>query len=373
MDSKLDISIDAVKVGHLTRSAVKRPPALPALTGLRFFAALAVLLYHYGAGFADRSGVPIPLAHMLHNGYLGVSLFFVLSGFILTYTHQRDILDRHFLADFYVARFARVYPVYLLALLIALPVLAHPLSPADVAAVLTMVQSWTPPQSSSGYLWVMQAWTLSVEMAFYLFFPAILLCAKQLNAVTTGLVAAAAGAVILIFGISSIPPGTPWVPYLSSSTVLPIPLFRAAEFVFGVMLCRLTVLYPQLSRAIGGNLLELLLAVTVVVTMCFASDVHSKALFTILVGVLILQLQGGYGVLTAALSSKPLILLGGASYALYLLQGPLRAICEQYIPHPFDKFLSPVITIAAAIAVFLFWEQPCRRMILSAYRSIANK
>jgi peptidoglycan/LPS O-acetylase OafA/YrhL len=88
---------------------------------------------------------------------------------------------------------------------------------------------------------------------------------------------------------------------------------------------------------------------------------------------LIFQLAGGYGVLTAVLSSKPLILLGGASYALYLLQGPLRAICEQYIPHPFDRFLSPVVTIAAAIAVFQFWEQPCRRMLLSTYKSIANR
>jgi peptidoglycan/LPS O-acetylase OafA/YrhL len=372
MDSKLDITVDVAKVSHLTRSAVKRPPSLPALTGLRFFAALAVLLYHYGAAFAERSGIPSPLAHMLHNGYLGVSLFFVLSGFILTYTHQRDVLDGRFLADFYMARFARVYPVYLLALIIALPVLARPLSPADVAAVLTMVQSWTPPQSSTGYLWVMQAWTLSVEMAFYLFFPAILLCAKQLNALTTGLAAAAAAALILIFGLSSVPPGTPSIPYLSS-TALPIPLLRSAEFVYGVMLCRLTVLYPHLSKAIGGNALEILLAAIVVATLCFASDVHSKAVFTVVIGVLIFQLAGGYGVLTALLSTKPLILLGGASYALYLLQGPLRAICEQYIPHPFDRFLSPVVTIAAAIAVFQFWEQPCRRMLLSAYRSIVSR
>jgi peptidoglycan/LPS O-acetylase OafA/YrhL len=373
MNSKLDITVDVAKVSHLTRSAVKRPPSLPALTGLRFFAALAVLLYHYGAAFAERSGVPGPLAHMLHNGYLGVSLFFVLSGFILTYTHQRDVLDRRFLADFYMARFARVYPVYLLALMIALPVLVRPLSPADVAAVLTMVQAWTPPRSSAGYLWVMQAWTLSVEMAFYLFFPAILLCAKQLNALTTGLIAAAAAALILIFGLSSVPPGTASIPYLSSSTEFPIPLLRSAEFVYGVMLCRLTVLYPHLSKAIGGNVLEILLAAAAVATLCFASDVHSKALFTVVIGVLIFQLAGGYGVLTAALSSKPLILLGGASYALYLLQGPLRAICEQYIPHPFDRFLSPVVTIAAAIAVFQFWEQPCRRLLLTTYRSMVNR
>jgi peptidoglycan/LPS O-acetylase OafA/YrhL len=373
MDSKVDTAVDISDVSHLTRSAVKRPPSLPALTGLRFFAALAVLLFHFGAGFAEQGAVPSAVVHLLQNGYLGVSLFFVLSGFILTYTHQRDTLDRRFLADFYMARIARIYPVYLLALLVALPVLAHPLSMADVAAVLTMTQAWTPPRSSSGFLWVMQAWTLSVELAFYLFFPAVLLFAKKLNLAGTALVAAAAAALIVIFGLSSVPPGTPRIPYLSPSTVLPIPLLRSAEFVYGVMLCRLTVLYPHVSKAIGGHLFELLMIAMVVAIMCLASDVHSKALFTVVIGMLIVQLASGYGMVTAALSSKPLLLLGGASYALYLLQGPVRAICNQYVPHPLDRFLSPIVTIAGAIAIFLYWEQPSRRMLLSAYRRITGR
>jgi peptidoglycan/LPS O-acetylase OafA/YrhL len=373
MDIKVDPAVNVVDVGHLMRSAVKRPPSLPALTGLRFFAALAVLLFHFGAGFAERGGVPGAVARLLHNGYLGVSLFFVLSGFILTYTHQWEILDRRFLADFYMARFARIYPVYLLALLIGLPVLIHPLSRSGVAAVLTMTQSWTPPLSTSGYLWVMQAWTLSVEFAFYLVFPGVLLFAKKLNPAGTALIAAAAAAIIVIFGLSSITPGTLSIPHLSPSTVLPIPLLRSAEFVYGVMLCRLTVLNPYWSKAMGGHLFEVLMIAIVVAVLCLASSVQSKALFTVAIGILIVQLAGGYGLVTAALSSKPLLLLGGASYALYLLQGPMRAICDQYVPHPFDRFLSPIVTIAGAIALFLYWEQPCRRLLLSAYRRVADR
>ena len=277
-----------------------------------------------------------------------------------------------FISDFYMARFARIYPVYFLVLLIALPVLSAPLSPASMAAVITMLQSWTTPQSSAGFLWVMQAWTLSVEFFFYLCFPAILLCTKRLNGDGTILVAAGAAILIVTFGLSSVAPGTTEIPHMSS-TVLPIPVLRIAEFIYGVMLCKLTVFYPRLSNVIGGNLYEFLLTALILIVMSFAADVHVKALVTVFIGVLIIQLSGGYGAISAALSAKPLILLGGASYALYLLQGPIRAICDHFLPHPLDRFLSPAITVAGAIAVFLFWEQPCRKVLLSAYRLFRNK
>src|SRR5258708_26869029 len=57
---------------------------LGALTGLRFFAAIHVFMFHFGAGFAERSGAPRQIVTYLKNGYLGVSIFFVLSRFILT-------------------------------------------------------------------------------------------------------------------------------------------------------------------------------------------------------------------------------------------------------------------------------------------------
>src|SRR5690242_12787179 len=83
-------------------------PALPALTSLRFLAALAVFLHHAGL-FAD--------------GFFGVTFFFVLSGFILTYNYRRTLADggRGAVWDFYVARFARVYPLHIFALIAALP------------------------------------------------------------------------------------------------------------------------------------------------------------------------------------------------------------------------------------------------------------
>jgi peptidoglycan/LPS O-acetylase OafA/YrhL len=351
---------------------IARPTSLPALTGVRFFAALAVFTFHSGAGFLQGRGLPSAIAGILNNGYLGVSLFFVLSGFILTYTHQNDTFNGRFICDFYVARFARIYPVYLLALLIALPIVFSSLSPGVVATELVMLQAWTPPDSSAGFAWVFQAWTLSVELFFYLCFPAILFWANRLTPGATAFVAAAAAILIVTFGLSSVCPNTPEIPYLSSTAIW-IPVFRTAEFVYGVMLCRLTVFHPRLSKAIGGHLYELLLSALILIVLAVATDVHLKGLVTVLVGVLIVQLSGGYGAISAALSTKPLILLGGASYALYLAAGPIRALCEHFIPHPWDRFLSPALAFPGAVAIFLFWEQPCRKAILSAYGSFRNR
>src|SRR5438128_7044986 len=92
---------------HLASAA---PVHLKPLTGLRFLAALLVVLYH--VDLASR----LPLSPIVGIGYVGVSFFFVLSGFILAYTY----LDAHGRLNrsrgaFWGARIARVYPVYLVA------------------------------------------------------------------------------------------------------------------------------------------------------------------------------------------------------------------------------------------------------------------
>src|SRR5580698_8802877 len=92
-----------------------RMPAIRSLTGARFVAALLVVCFHF-----------VPLApgwvnSILRNGYLGVPFFFVLSGFILTYNYASDPQQRIVARSFWMARFARIYPIYLVALVLSLP------------------------------------------------------------------------------------------------------------------------------------------------------------------------------------------------------------------------------------------------------------
>ena len=65
--------------------------SLGALTGIRFFAAFSVLAFHYGAAFTERMHAPHFVSNFLRNGYMAVSLFFVLSGYILTYSYSGRI------------------------------------------------------------------------------------------------------------------------------------------------------------------------------------------------------------------------------------------------------------------------------------------
>src|SRR5271155_1236018 len=98
-----------------SETAAARRPDIPALTSLRFFAALWVVLFHVNAIGLNRGGSKVYLAFALL-GYVGVSFFFVLSGFILVYVYAgRQIQKRRF----WQARFARVYPAYLFALVVA--------------------------------------------------------------------------------------------------------------------------------------------------------------------------------------------------------------------------------------------------------------
>lgn len=158
------------------------PPAqFHALTGLRFVAACSVLLLHSGSGLSEASSLPSEFTAFLRHGYLGVCVFFVLSGFILTYTYASRLSSPKSYVRYFLARFARIYPLYLLALLIALPLPETRLNARDAAAVLLLVQSWGPAESSQGYAWVMQAWTLSVEFFFYLLLPLVLPIAAQLG------------------------------------------------------------------------------------------------------------------------------------------------------------------------------------------------
>ena len=152
-------------------------PRLPAVTSLRFFAAFHVALFHM-----NEMGVltgPAWLKAFAGIGYVGVSFFFVLSGFILVYTYAgREISLR----NYFQSRFARIYPAYLFSLVLTFPFFYFGALKMQVpffafasqhfvlssVLVLLLLQSWIP---AAALAWNPVAWSLSVEAFFYLVFP----------------------------------------------------------------------------------------------------------------------------------------------------------------------------------------------------------
>lgn len=342
---------------------------VPALTGIRFFAASYVFVMHYGASAIDKAGASRPITTFLHNGVFGVSVFFILSGFILAHAHQAPFARRGQYADYFIARFARIYPVYLFALVLALPVAVHdvPLTIKAAATVLAMLQSWTDAFAHSGYAWIMQAWTLSVELFFYLSFPFLISVLRRLgSSALLGL--CVIDAVFMIAGGTTTI--TPWIDYGGHihhpawPLYLPLPLMRSGEFVFGMLLHTLITRRSHLA-IIPGTLLCVLLSASIAALLSVTSNEHAVSVAAVLVGLLITLIYISDGAFTRLLGSRALVLFGNASYALYLLQGPAHAYLGILVPAPYDRLLGFPVTLAAAILVWRWIEVPARRYILA--------
>lgn len=154
-------------------NSAKTTPALgahlPSLTGARFLAALLVVLYHAGAWVEE---VPTAPAGPFRFGYVGVSFFFVLSGFVLTWTWRPGERTR----SFYLRRFARVWPLHALTTCVAgclaLSGLAITARLEALPAHLLVVQSWWL-DSSWIFQWNSPSWSLACEAFFYAVFPVL--------------------------------------------------------------------------------------------------------------------------------------------------------------------------------------------------------
>lgn len=342
-----------------------RRPGLHALTGIRFFAAFWVMAFHFGAAFTARAHMPHPVTVFLEHGDLGVALFFMLSGFILYYTYHDNLQSLGDLYKFFVARFARLYPVYLLAIVIG-ALLYMRLPHGKELLIFPMLQSWGLPVSSNGYLWITQAWTLSVEAFFYCCFPLLLLPFRHTRSTfTLWLLTALSFVLVVALRVPLLHPGNP-ATWLTRHVILPV--LCLPEFVFGLALGAIFLRKQTFEPHVATN--DWITAAGILPCfLIFASGPggYLASLTTALCfGWAIYRLADGRGWLTDLLSSKVFLLLGGASFSLYLLQGVVRMIVRRLFAnlHPgLDAALAPFILIASSCIIFLFYEEPLRNVI----------
>ena len=151
------------------------------LTGLRAVAALTVLIAHAADGAFSYNGVRVLHDNLVYLAYFGMSIFFVLSGFVIYYNYARTFQSGSWVLNAYefaVARFARLFPLYALVVVFFLDYLPptpflH--APEFVISYLTLTQSWFNLQ----YVAFPPAWSISTECFFYLFFALCMLLPSQ--------------------------------------------------------------------------------------------------------------------------------------------------------------------------------------------------
>jgi len=344
-------------------------PNIDALTSLRFFAALYVLFLHSGSHYVTRRlGLEGGwIDNFLANGYLGVSFFFVLSGFILIHVYSRPLVAGDKIFSYALARFARVYPVYLLSLILILPITK------DVQLVSAwpqffLLQSW-PLQhlGVSPANWNGPAWTLSVELLFYLMFP--ILAKTWLKLELPALFTVGAICALLMIGFWSPSIGTGREIAYPALDWLPVPVARLPEFVFGMTLGR--IFHRVRNRFDGKWLFRLsLLGAIIALSASPAASISGFAAFFF--GLIILAIACSKdGLAIRFLSLRPLVFLGGASYALYILQTPVRLLLGAAFTGNLDMIgrvsYYPTLFVLSSL-IFLYFEEPARKFIRGKFR-----
>lgn len=353
-----------------------RPP-LHSLTGLRFFAASGVVVYHFATAWLP----PGPLKNVAASGFVGVDLFFLLSGFVLSYVYRPwdGIAPRPYLA----ARVARILPLYVTSLVLAAPFYFSglverrgPLGGAARALLSTVLHlSMTHAWVGHTGVWNVPDWSLSCEWAFYLALPAV---APRLLRTRRPLRLAV---VVLAAGLAPAFAYHAWRPnFVGAGAFDPSPLagllvfhpaFRVHEFLVGALLGRAWTLdstryYVRGSTAVATALLFLIFANSTGLPYI----PFSNGLLIPLWALLLAGLAAGRDPIARFLATRPLVVLGDASYAIYILHVPLFAWVSRLIKYS-GAALPPAVAftlyfaslIGASIAAFHLVEAPLRSLI----------
>lgn len=357
-----------------------RPPILGALTTLRYLIALHVALYHFVRPF-ERWG---HAQSFMAAGYTGVSFFFLLSGFILTYTHAAEYeAGRGSAPRFWMARFARIYPVYLIAVLLALYVQRHlllfPMERRAVLANFFLVQSWS---SRLVHNFNVPAWSLSCEAFFYLLFPFTVhrLVRRSRGAYLWSIVGFVLLAMVApLWGLLHYA-APAWhelpdtrVGYGEVLRIRRLPILALPEFLAGISLGWFYVHHGVSARL--SQWLAWTGGVCLVLVLCVSDHLpyvmlHNGLLIPLQCAVILGLCRQHW--LTRLLSHRWLMVLGEASYALYLIHLLIFFWMQDHF-HLATSVANAVwqITLVTVFSVLLYRyvERPCRRFVLQAFAS----
>lgn len=356
-------------------------PRLHALTGLRFFAAAWVVCYHFRSDVKTLFPVTRPAWPFLDAGYSGVDIFFILSGFIISYTYLETF--GHWSAaghlKFLWLRLARIYPVHLATLAffllynqpgtvgdLSLTKILTAMRLSEFREQLLLTHAWGVGETRS---WNYPAWSISVEWIAYLAFPVLavgLIHLRRERPALVGLLASLLLNLAIFLAIAA------------AGHDGEIPMLRiVGEFLAGVCLYRLwTHGWPRRLNWTFATPAFAFAGIATTVVVAHWSD-SAPILAAPFYALTILGLGYGRDGISSLLATRPVVYLGEASYSLYMT----HAVSQAWLWNNFPVgdatssgrlerllllvFYFVVISLVALVTYHLI-ERPGRRLMRRA-------
>lgn len=351
---------------------------LDQITFTRFIAALTVVFFHYGQNI-----FPANISFLFENitaGPIAVGYFYVLSGFIMAIAYYQPDPAKQTAINkkkYWIARFARIYPIYLLALLIIVAAKYKTLADDWISLPLHLFlfQSWIP-----GYPITLNTpgWSLSVEAFFYFSFPFLLLWiykhgTKSLSLFSFFLWIGTQFLLLSLLNSEEYAPKT-----LLHDFIYYNPLMHLNTFIMGL----LTGIYFKslnTNKFVKNNSFWLILSFLSIFILIWARPyieefleykiAFTNGLLSPFFLLFIILLASNKGLIAKALSHPWLILLGEASYSLYILQKPIHGLYDKIITPRISLtenvhfYIFLVILIVVSILSYQYLEKPTRKII----------
>lgn len=340
----------------------------PDIDGLRAIAILSVVLFH--AGVPGFSG-----------GFVGVDVFFVISGYLIGAHVYADVRRGHFkVSEFYRKRAKRILPALLVVLAFCYVAALLLLSPAEILnfaryclatiASASNILAWLKADyfaAGNDQNPLLMTWSLGVEEQFYLLFPISMLLIARLG--RRGIVTSVAAVTILSFAACVLL--TPRFP-TAAFYLLPT---RAWELAVGILLAvyedgrDVNILYNRQRWANVVAIAGLALIVFSIIRFDSRTPFPGSAATLPVVGSALLLTAPASWVSRLLLRSAPFIFVGQISYSFYLWHWPLLSFAHIISDGQFSAWMGCGIVAVALVFAWLsyeFVEQPCRRTRMSA-------
>jgi len=332
--------------------------------GLRAYAVMAVLLYHLGFT-------------IFRGGFVGVDIFFVISGFVITRMIRQQVEAGEFtFSNFYYRRIKRLLPAFAMVLVATTIASAFLLAPDDLSDFASSAE-WTLISASNVFFWLnsgyfdaasstrplLHTWSIAVEEQFYLIWPAAIVLTMKLKPKAVLYVVGIVGVVSLI--------ACEFVLSRDSDAAFYLTPFRMFEFAIGAALVWVsTKRFAEIACLIG-------LAVTAYSVHYYQAEMRFPGWSAVLpcIGTA-LVIYGGEARYAGYLFRNPVaVWLGRISYSIYLIHWPLIVLYGYWKFYPitgWEKVGLAIATIILASLSYVVVEQPLRRARVSLRKVFAG-